>query len=148
MIVAAVYTVMTDPHFQTRPAQAVARIKASRVKDEQTEYLVSYVGDHDSKGEWVASARLDAPRAITDFQLRERKKQQNSAKVADPAPRQLKEICGVIPGGQTWSFVVRFVDGTRDEEVPKATMRANYPKQLLKFYESRIEQLAEEMTTP
>jgi hypothetical protein len=138
---------MTDPHFQERVTRAVARIKASRVKDGQIEYLVSYVGDHDLKGEWVTSARLDAPRAVADFQLREQKKQSH-AKAADPAPRQLKEIRGVIPEGQTWSFVVRFVDGTRDEEVPKAMMHANYPKQLLKFYESRIDQPAEEMTVP
>jgi hypothetical protein len=142
---------MTDPRAHPQAARAVARIKASRVKDGQTEYLVICEGGQDSRGQWVASAKLDAPQALANFQHREQKKQARAkrAPAADPGgPRQLKEIRGLIPDGETWSFVVRFVDGTRDEAVPKATMRTNYPKQLLKFYESHIQQPAGEARVP
>jgi hypothetical protein len=120
------------------PVRAIKRIKKSRVKEGQNEYLVVYEGDEKEKGTWLPEARID-PQHLSAFQEKRRTKPAAEDGVPrPPGPRVIKEIRGVIPEGDTWRFVVRFSDSPKDESVSRADMRSTYPKQLVRFYETHL----------
>jgi hypothetical protein len=121
------------------PRRAVKQIKKSRTKDGQTEYLVVYEGAEAANAVWIPEAKVDPPALLDAFREKRGSKPNPSAASRPPGTRQLKEIRGVIPEGDSWKFVVRFSDSPKDEAVSRADMRASYPKQLAKFYEAHLQ---------
>jgi hypothetical protein len=115
--------------------RAIKRIKKARVNNGQTEYFVKFEGG--DSGAWLPASRID-PALINAFQARHSAKAPPSTGPGGPA-QALKEICGIIPHEDSWSFVVRFANSAKDEMLSRAEMRARYPRQLAKFYEAHLE---------
>jgi hypothetical protein len=120
------------------PPRKVERIKKARLKDGRTEYFVKFAGNDGGRGAWLSPAQIDPPSLIDAFRAKSRSDPPFEMS-ADPSVHEIKEIQGIIPQGDTWSFLVRFSDSNKDELLSRADMRARYPRQLVRFYESHLE---------
>jgi hypothetical protein len=133
------------PEFNSR---IPTKIKKSRTRQGEEQFLVVFQGDADESGRWISQADLNAPGLLAEYQ---EKKAMRVPKKSPPdgeeggstgkraQSRLIREIRGVIPDGIQWQFVVRFADSEQDEVVSREVMHRSYASQLLRFYESNIE---------
>mgnify|MGYP002474567309 CR=1 FL=1 len=134
------------------PSQHIVKsIKKDRHKKGIHQMLVVYEEDKNDNGHWVAVSELNCPDLVSQFldQKKDQKdkndpneagKQGNPQKKTNNNLRAIKEIRGMIASPKyKFIYVVEFSDSPTDEYISWADMRKHYSKQLLKFYESHIE---------
>lgn len=142
---------------KSTPSWTVSRevkyIKKDRKKKNVEQMLVVFQNDKNDVGRWINVSELNCPQLIEEYW--ERKKQMKESNInnanngEDKQPgstkktgnRSIKEIIGMIPSDEyKYIYAVNFNDSTNEEYIPWKEMRKQYPKQLLKYYESHIDQ--------
>jgi hypothetical protein len=135
------------------PERTIKLVKAARTRETGRRYLVVYEDDEDDTGRWVAGSSVTDQHLLLEFDAAHQRRpaapktKESSTPAAARASRDLKEIRGIFPMGDTWGFIVRFADSLRDEFLSRQDVRAKFPQQLLRFYERSLELKREELPT-
>lgn len=131
-------------------SREVKYIKKDRRKKGVEQMLVIFQNDKNDIGRWIDVSELNCPQLIEEYW--ERKKQMKESNLNNESSekqssskntgtRTIKEIVGMIPSQEhKYIYAVIFNDAAAQEYVLWKEMRKYYSKQLLKFYESHIDQ--------
>ena len=130
----------------------VKYIKKDRRKKNVEQMLVVFQNDKNDIGRWIDVSELNCPQLIEEYWIRKKQMKEsnlnnannNGDKQSNPkktGARAIKEIIGMIPSQEhKYIYVVTYNDSTTEDYKLWKEMRKHYSKQLLKFYESHIDQ--------
>jgi hypothetical protein len=106
------------------PQRKIKTVTATRTRETGRRYLVVYEDDEDDTGRWVAGWSVSDQQLLLEFDAAHQRRPV-AATTPESAPppsagpsrgtsRDLKEIRGIFPMGDTWRFIVRFAESLRD----------------------------------